>query len=201
MYKSQISELEETIQNLEAQINELSLPDPSIAKYEEEKKADEEKISELKRAINLLEDKYEQVKSENDELKKKVILHQTEKEDLESTINSLQKKTQSLIQECGRLNSEKGNPPPSSSIWSFPMSPLLANSQSKNNLEFDKNSDTKSPTKLFNEPKSGFGSPIKIFSEPRKDELTLLKERVESYEEDLKQLRAKNTKLTITLET
>jgi len=196
LYKSQISELEQTIQNHEEHIKKLSLPDPSITNLEEEKIKYEENINELKKEIQTMEEKYEQMKLENNDFKKKIELHQTEKEDLESTIKSLQKKNQSLAQEMGKLTSEKA-PPPSSSIWSFPLSPLLEKPQDKPGSRNELSSDTKSPLKIFSEPKS----PIKIFTEPQQDEVTLLKEKVQTYEEDLKQLREKNTKLTITLET
>lgn len=147
----------------------------------------EETISELNTKIGQIERDKEDLKNENQALNTKLSLKQTEKEDLESTINSLKKKVQSLVQENAKLIAEKEKtltlPPSSSTIWSFPLSPLFTKPQG----EEEKN-DTINQLDFKDEPGSA-------------GECAKLKEKISNYEDEIKQLKEKNNKLTISLET
>ena len=155
----------------------------------------EEKLDELSKKVSSIELDNEQLKSENQNLNSKAASAQTERENLESTINSLKKKIQSLVQENAKINTDKlATPPPTSSnIWSFPMSPLFKRPQNEDENENGNENKDK---------KEEFNIGVKeIKEESVNGESLHNNEKVLALEEEIKQLKERNSLLYSTIET
>ena len=146
----------------------------------------------------------EQLKSENQNLSSKVVSAQTQREDLESTINSLKKKIRSLVQENAKINTDKlvTPPPNSSNIWSFPMSPLFKRPQNEDGNENGSVNENEDENK---NKKEEFHIDAKEIAETKQEsvngESLHDNEKVRALEEEVKQLKERNSSLYSTIET
>jgi len=187
LHKNQIADLKAALEASENTKKEQSLQIVDLAENKEfDFKKSEENVKELTIKVSELELHKEQLQKENKDLTEKLQIDQTEKEELQATINGLKKRIQSLVQETSkRGHKEAATPQPTSnsSFWNFPLSPLFGKQQSQ-------------PESRSME---GFGSNNNSLKDI--DEVLSLKEKVKTYEEELRQQREKNLKLTKTIET
>ena len=150
----------------------------------------DEMIKELKSKLAKVEIDSEQLQQDKDSLTKQIANLQSDLETKDANVNSLRRKIQSLVQENEKISSMKFND-------SDPRSPTLLNrAQTQPQAVSQHPSFTIVPSEVESPLNSKSGSPRRANTEATVDT-----SKLQNYEEEIKNLKQANEKLTSTLET